>query len=432
MALRNDAGGSLAIVIAAMLLALTAIGWALEARRQATTLAPARRRAIGRVLLVALAIGPFVLTTVTVIKSDQGFGTITNRVSDLFSGSTTAPANSAARLTETSSLRARYWGDAYKVFKDHTFHGTGGDTYSVARLAYRTDTLRVKHAHGFVPQAMSDLGLLGLLTAIALALCWLVAARHAVGASRRSPVYWLKDADDTRLAGFAIALVAFTFGLHSAIDWTWFVPGVAVFGLACAGWTAGAGGAAVNRGGSVSAVGTGRRAIRAGACAFVGLLIAAAVYQPVRAAGKVADGFRIVASDPGEALAFAETAHEADPTSADPFFLKSVAQNNLRKPKAAEHTLLRLTAEQPGNPYAWLRLAEFRLTSMHDPVGSIDALRPLFDLSPNNELGAMLLSRAKEMRYDQLVAEAAKREAERIERRLARIRRLRANAPPTQ
>ena len=31
------------------------------------------------------------------------------------------------------------------------------------------------------------------------------------------------------------------FGVHSAIDWTWFVPAVAITGLFCAGWVAGRG-----------------------------------------------------------------------------------------------------------------------------------------------------------------------------------------------
>lgn len=430
---RNSAGDSLGLVIVLMLAVLAALGFLFEARRATHPLSFAQRKSIGRVLVIALALSPFLLCTTVAVTSDDGLGTVTDRVGDLFSGSTTAPPNSAKRLTETSSLRARYWSDAHKIFKHHSLHGTGGDTYSVSRLAYRNDTLRVKHAHGFVPQSMADLGLFGLFVAIALAVCWLIAARRSVGASRRSPTRWLSDADDAQLAQYSIVLVAITFGVHSAIDWTWFVPGVAVFGLAAAGWVVGSRPrsdvAPVERVGE----GTRLRTFRAATIAFVGLMIAFAVYQPVRAAKKVEDGFKYVSSNPARALSLAADAHKLDPTSPTAFFLMSAAQSNMHRPVAADRTLVRLASEQPGNPFAWLRLAEFRLETQHDPAKAITALRPLFRLSPNNELGALLLEQAKQLRYEQLVKSAAEREQRRIERELVKLRRDRAkqNIEPT-
>ena len=44
------------------------------------------------------------------------------------------------------------------------------------------------------------------------------------------------DAERVGLA--TLAAVALVFGLHSAIDWTWFVPGNVVPALLCAGWVA--------------------------------------------------------------------------------------------------------------------------------------------------------------------------------------------------
>ena len=79
--------------------------------------------------------------------------------------------------------------------------------------------------------------------------------------------------------------VVLAFGAHSAIDWTWFIPGVALPALLCAGWLAGRG----PLGGPV-----GRRATRcsltrnpglgaalAGLAAVV-LLAAWAVWQPLQ------------------------------------------------------------------------------------------------------------------------------------------------------
>lgn len=433
LAERNSAGVSFALVILLMLAVLGALGAVIETQRATHPLSFVQRQSIGRALIVALALSPFLLCTAVAVTSDNGLGTVTDRVGDLFNGSTTAPSNSAKRLTETSSLRARYWSDAHKIFKHHSLHGTGADTYSVSRLAYRTDTLRVKHAHGFVPQSMADLGMLGLFVAIALAVCWLIAARKSVGASRRSPTRWLSNADDARLAQYSIVLVALTFGIHSAIDWTWYVPGVAVFGLAAAGWVVGSRPQSGIKPADQPSEGTRLRAFRAAAIAFVGLMIAFAVYQPVRAAKKVENGFKYVSSDPARALSLAADAHKLDPTSPTAYFLMSTAQSNLHRPVAADRTLVQLASEQPGNPYAWLRLAEFRLETQHDPAKAITALRPLFRLSPNNELGALLLEQAKQLRYEQLVKLAAEREQRRIERELAKLRRDRAkqNTGPT-
>ena len=35
--------------------------------------------------------------------------------------------------------------------------------------------------------------------------------------------------------------ICVVFGVHSFVDWTWFVPGNAVLALLCAGWLAGRG-----------------------------------------------------------------------------------------------------------------------------------------------------------------------------------------------
>ena len=52
---------------------------------------------------------------------------------------------------------------------------------------------------------------------------------------------WPSAADAERCGGFTILAVAIAFGVHSAIDWTWFIPGAAVPALLCAGWLAGRG-----------------------------------------------------------------------------------------------------------------------------------------------------------------------------------------------
>lgn len=236
---RKTTGAEFGLILLGMFIVLAVVGWALERRRLSKPLTGGQRYAIGRVLLVCLALSPFVLLAGIAVKADNGLGAVSDGVGNLFDGSKLAPPNSPDRLTQTSSLRARYWSDAFKIYGNHKLHGTGGDTYSVARLPYRHDTIQVLHAHGFVPQVMADLGTIGLLIIIALALIWLTAAFKLAGASKRAPTEWIDEADDLRIAQVAIMLIAFAFGVHSAIDWTWFVPGVAVFGLVAGGWVAG-------------------------------------------------------------------------------------------------------------------------------------------------------------------------------------------------
>jgi hypothetical protein len=415
---RKTTGAAFGLILIGMLLVLGGIGYAIERQRLLRPLPQARRYAIGRVLLVVLALSPFVLVAGIGVKSDNGLQTISDGVSNLFDGSKLAPPNSPDRLTQTSSLRARYWSDSYKIFGNHKLHGTGGDTYSVARLPYRHDTIQVLHAHGFVPQVMADLGLIGLLIILALMLVWLVAAFKLIGSAKRSPTKWLEQASDLRIAEVTIMLIALAFGIHSAIDWTWFVPGVAVFGLVAGGWVVGSPSTARLTEPSTISEGTRARAIRAGAIALVGLAVAFAVYQPARAARKVTSGYNLVEDNPGKALELGLSAHKIDPTSPDPFFLIAVAQSNLNMPKAADRTLVNVAQQQPGNPDTWLRLAQFRLTNEKDAAGAIVALQPVLYQSPNNETANALLAEAKEARIKQLVEKAADKERAKIKREI--------------
>lgn len=424
-----------------MIGALAAVGYASERARRRQPLPAVRRYAVGRALLVALAVSPFLMTGAIAAGTNNGLGTISNSVSDMFDADKLAPANSPDRLTQTSSLRARYWRDAFKIWADNRFHGTGADTYSVARLPYRHDTIKVRHAHGYVAQTVGDLGCLGLGIILALAVAWLVAFARVAGASARAPGHWLDGAGDKRLACLSVALVAFAFGVHSAIDWTWYVPGVAAFGLLAAGWVFGvagrfAGGGATNDADvTTSTTGNGPQlqrvtvALLTAGVTLVGLAAAYSVYQPARAAKKINEGYSLLAN--GEALRALEIgrdAHKIDPTSDKPFFLSAAAHDTLRQRGEADAELARIAAIQPANPDTWIRLAAYRLNTLDDPQAAIKALQPLFFVSPNNERGQVLLAQATEALRTKLLREAFEAERKRLKREIARIRRKAAAA----
>lgn len=430
---RESAGIQLFVALLLLTGVLTAAGFWLQRRRHTHPLAAAQRQKLGKALLVLLAISPFVLVAAIGVGTNKGLTTISDEASSLFSTTSTIPDNSPGRLTQTSSLRARYWSDSYKIFKAHPLKGTGGDTFLVARLPYRHDQLTAAHAHGMVPQVAADLGVLGLLILVALAAVWLLAAFKLAGAGGRAPTRWLREADEVRLASVTIMLIALLFGLESAIDWIWFVPGVAFFGLLAGGWVLGSPAAHAER--AVRPVGTaGRtsRTVRTVAITVVGLVIAYAVYQPVLAERKVERGLDLVEQNPAKALKLGNQALNLDPTSDDAYILVAVAQANGGRAQAAEETLVALTTQQPGNPTGWLRLATFRLNQLHDPDGAIDALGPLLYQSANSIQGLALLDAARKAKVDALLQRTAERRRKQLQKMLEQVERMRrAQRGPT-
>ena len=75
--------------------------------------------------------------------------------------------------------RSAFWREAGKVFEDRKADGTGAGTFGIARLRYRKSEQVSRHAHGFVPQTLADLGLLGLGVTLFLLVAWLWAVLRA-------------------------------------------------------------------------------------------------------------------------------------------------------------------------------------------------------------------------------------------------------------
>ncbi|MFT4049290.1 MAG: O-antigen ligase family protein [Solirubrobacterales bacterium] len=425
---RESVGWKLFGVLVILSLALATAGWLIRSRRIAAPLTSERRRSVGKLLLILLAISPFVLVLGVGVGSDRGFSTFSDSANDFFTTSNVAPGNSPARLTQTNSLRGRYWSEAYKVLSHHTLHGTGADTFGVARLQYRSDLLTASHAHGMVPQVAADLGILGLLVLLGLTIVWLTAAFKLGGAARRAPWHWLGPDDEVRLASVGLMIVALVFGAHSAIDWIWFVPGVAFFGLIAGGWVLGSPTAhskATAAGPVAEPIRGGTAAIiRALAITIVGVSIAWAVYQPVRATHKVEAGLEVAEDNPEKAIKLGNDAIKLDPTNANAYMLVAAAQNNQGHDKTAEGTLLSLVSRQPGNPAAWMRLAQYRLVTQNDPEGAIQALRAVLYLSPVDVQGAAMLKAARQQMIDNELEKIAEKNRKALEKQLDELEKL--------
>ncbi|MDQ5833487.1 MAG: O-antigen ligase family protein, partial [Actinomycetota bacterium] len=334
-------------------------------------LVPGHLRNRAGVAAVAAAGVIALLALGSVALSDRGLaGTVEDRVDELTSETDTAPtATGAARFGAVSSTRGKYWKEARLVYEDRTSVGTGAGTFRVARLRHRTDASVTGHAHGFVAQTLADLGLVGLAVTTLLLLAWLAAAGRTLALyPRRLP--WRRGTDaelprrdwtGERFALAALALTTIVFGLQSAIDWTWFVPGPAAMALVAAGFVAGRGPLGAGKIVGVPYPRVDRsppRLIAAAGVMLAALLAAWAIWQPE--AGDRATGDAVVLLDQGDfeaALVKADDARAADPLNAEPLLVRASIETEADREADARVTLEDAVLEFPGSSETWYQLA---------------------------------------------------------------------------
>jgi cytochrome c-type biogenesis protein CcmH/NrfG len=430
---RAQAGHQLGALIVAMLVALTIVGVAigfLTARRAPSLLA--RRRA-GALLLAGIVLAVLAFAG-ALAHSQRGFtGSISHSFDALTNPNAKQPPNTAARLTAVASVRARYWKEAFQVFDAHPALGAGAEGFATAHLRYETETLEVRHAHGFLVQTLADLGLVGLVLALALLATWMAAAGRATHPFNRRWTSWrtwlrIRSGErpgwlrlrDGRLARYtpervgmlSMLCVVVVFGVHSLIDWTWYVPGDACVALLCAGWLAGrgeltrtAGTAATGANAGAASDGAGwrpgsgrrpsyTRLLVAGAVIVFALLAAWSQWQPQRSeeARQQADAL-LEAHDTGAANAAAEAAVSRDPLSAEALFALANVQQTAGRTALAKATLERAVRLQPSNPQTWLVLGRYDLATGR-PRAAVAALQASIYLDPES-ISAEALAAAK-------------------------------------
>ena len=397
LAERKDAGVELGLVLAAMAIGLLAAGIVIQILAQRRPLAERTRRRLGIAALAALAAVP-VIAVGALALSERGIGgTISDRVGELTGRDVITPHNDPSRLTKTASVRSIYWERAADVWQERPLAGAGAGAFAEAQLRFRRKPVRGKHAHGYVLQTLADLGLVGLAVSLAALGTWLLAARNTLALRRgrmRSGRHW--SAERTGLA--ALALVAVVFGIHSALDWTWFVPAIAITGLFAAGWVAGRGplGASATAGDVPPLEATrvslprGRRLHRrlAGALALsvVAALAVLAVAAPWRAQQKGGEALRLLSDgNYSEARAAANRAKELNPLSIEPYFeLAAIAQASGRK-RAGLGALQQAVQVVPASAEAWRRLGDYYLAGFSDPERALPVLRAALFLDPLSE-----------------------------------------------
>jgi hypothetical protein len=447
------AGRQLGVLVLAMLILLAIAGVAIHFstdRLPGGRVSIQTRRNAGALLLSILALAVIAFAG-ALATSHRGFtGSISHGFHSLTNPHAAVPPNTPGRLTAIGSVRARYWNEALKIFQAHPALGAGARSYGTARLRYRTEDLEANDAHGFIVQTLADLGLVGLAIALALLAVWMAAAGRATHPFNRRWTSWreLQHAgwqtigwrpvgdrpelgeqrtySPERIGMLSMLCLLVVFGVHSTVDWTWFVPGNACVALLCAGWLAGRGPLIpmAERGlptgaepaGVVLAVGAAgtphpRRGpnntedrqdgkdrprrlrlpylgevdpLRMGiaVAVVVGTLLAAwAQWQPQRSADASQEALALSARNPIAARSAARAAVAYDPVSAEALFTLSTIQQHAGQTALARATLVRAVHLQPSNPQTWQTLGEYDLHN-GNPKAAMNELRAAVYLNP--------------------------------------------------
>jgi hypothetical protein len=403
LAAREAVAGELGLMLLATVAGLFATGLVVEAVRARWQPSLAIRNRAGLAVGGAAVLSVLALT-LSVATSDRGLaGTVSDRVDELTSDSA-APPTGGGRLASASSERVEYWRTAFEAFDEQPLSGHGAGAFPIASLRHRDDSAPFAHAHGFPQQTLADLGLVGGLAALALLVAWLGAAARATGLGPRRLVPrspWTSE----RAARVALALSVVAYGVQSAVDWTWFVPGLTVIALVCAGFVVGIGPLPARgptppprRGGAATpeheaqARRTGAATPRPRtAAAAVTLLVAGlavwTIWQPVAADRAVARGYELLdAGRPAAALREADRAREINGHWKDPLYVRADALADLGRRADALRALRQAAVENPRDPEPWLRISLFELHVLDEPKAATEATLVGLKVDPHSEI----------------------------------------------
>jgi hypothetical protein len=356
------------------------------------TISPRAQRGVAVGLIAAVALLP-VAGVAALTASSRG---LTGEVSHIWKSLTNpngVVGGGPGRLAALSNSRPHYWSQAIKLGEQHLLAGAGALGFATAQPAssgpiWNAQHSHAAHAHGYAAETFADFGLIGLGVSLALLIAWWLATARTLElswAGRRKAGRAPPAQAEAEAAGLIVLLaVVVTFGLHSLIDWTWFIPGTAVPALACAGWLAGRGPLSHPTGRLSQA----RRPTRApGAAAgimaavVVTLLAVFAIVQPLRSSDAYfAAWSAATAGDGPAAIHDARSAAAENPVSIDPLFLLSKLYDRLGDQRAARGELVQAVSRQPANPATLAELGCYDY-SHHRPALQDDFHR-LLELQP--------------------------------------------------
>jgi tetratricopeptide (TPR) repeat protein len=211
---------------------------------------------------------------------------------------------------------------------------------------------------------------------------WVAAALRTTRLRRRPSA----DPPPTeRVALIALTAIVLVFGIHSFVDWTWFVPGNACVALLCAAWVAGHGPAVPLRVPRRLVDLNPARALVAAGAIGTALIVAWSVWQPLRSVNAQDDALAALeAQNIPKAHADALAAEDRNPLSPEPLYVLSTVEQAAGRNSKALDALEEAVHLQPSNPETWRRLAEFELYSLNRPTAALRHLSAALYLDPRS------------------------------------------------
>ena len=393
---RTAAGHDFGIILLVVLIVSALAGFVATRAMDRVVLPDHVRRRIGTALIILVALVP-VAAIAGAAASSRG---LTGQVSHVWSTLTSTRStvgNGPDRLAALSNTRPLYWSEGLKVGEHAPLAGVGAGGFGTARTRYNAGT-QPAHAHSYLIETFADLGLIGLAVSLALLTTWALAVKRTLSDAPR-------DADQAaeRTGLITLLAVVIIFGVSSLIDWTWFIPGVAVPALVCAGWLAGRGpltqtaAAEAPRAGPVP-----RRTVApARAAAALGIVCALLiagwfVWQPLHSSDQV--NAAITAMTRGNtpmALAEARSAANSDPVDFYPLWELAAIYSAMGDPASSRAEYVKATQVQPSNALTWQQLGLFDLQA-HRPQQALAELHTAVTLDRTlKQLNQQLIDQAQ-------------------------------------
>jgi hypothetical protein len=230
--------------------------------------------------------------------------------------------------------RTTFWKVAVDEFSERPVLGSGAGTYAQVWLERRPVEASARDAHSIVVEALSELGVVGLLLVLLL-----------LGA----PLVWGVRSRSRPLVPAATGAFG-AFAAHACVDWDWEMPAITLAALFCA----------VALG--VTADGETRRHVVGpawrGAAVAVGAVAAAFAMSGFVGASAMEDASRALArGDPPAAERAAKRAERWQPWSVEPLLTRGRASLALGD-RVAAHVFFERAARRDPNDYrVWLALA---------------------------------------------------------------------------
>jgi tetratricopeptide (TPR) repeat protein len=363
LAARIGPGHTLGLLLVAAVVLSFAAALGLRFASDRSPLPAARRRLLSIAVAVLLALVP-VAGVAALAHSSRGFsGEISHGWHELTTANGAQPGNGANRLTAGGSQQALYWSYAIKVFNTNPGVGAGAGAYPVADQRFMTGPALAVNAHGYVFQTLADLGIAGLALSLLLAALWLAAALRSIGPLRpRAPGV----ASPERIGLVTMVAVVVTFVVHSAVDWTWFVPGDAVIALLCAGWVAGRGPVAVRiPRARISPSHLARSPLAAATAALaiaVALVVGWSQWQPLRSEQAYNAGINaLINGQSSREIADEKKAVARDGFDLSPQTTLAYAYGSEGRYNLAQRLLEKSVVQQPSNAQSWLALFQYEI-----------------------------------------------------------------------